>query len=92
LGEPQPASGTMTGVMDTPARWNDAQLDAMRHTQDSVADPVVAALFAGGQVESVNSLMKTLVENDGLPPGALPASVASYLAATSSRKRVDKNG
>ena len=72
----------MTGVMDTPTRWNDAQLDAMRHTQDSVADPVVAALFAAGQIDSVNSLMKTLVENDGLPPGALPASVASYLAAT----------
>ena len=72
----------MTGAMDTPTRWNDAQLDAMRHTQDSVADPVVAALFAAGQVDSVNSLMKTLVENDGLPPGALPASVASYLAAT----------
>jgi ER-bound oxygenase mpaB/B'/Rubber oxygenase, catalytic domain len=68
--------------MDTPTRWSDAQLDAMRHTQDSVADPVVAALFAAGQVDAVNSLMKTLVENDGLPPGALPASVAAYLAAT----------
>jgi hypothetical protein len=68
--------------MDTPTRWNDAQLDAMRHTQDSVADPVVAALFAAGQVDAVNSLMKTLVENDGLPPAALPASVAAYLAAT----------
>jgi hypothetical protein len=68
--------------MDTPARWNDAQLDAMRQTQDPVADPVVAALFAAGQVDAVNSLMKTLVENDGLPPGALPASVADYLAAT----------
>ena len=68
--------------MDTPARWKDAQLDAMRQTQDSVADPVVAALFADGQVAAVNSLMKTLVENDGLPPAALPASVAAYLAAT----------
>ena len=35
--------------MDTP-RWNDAQLDAMRQTQDSVADPVVAALFGAGKV------------------------------------------
>ena len=69
--------------MDTPIRWSDAQLDAMRQTQDSVADPVVAALFAAGQVDAVNSLMKTLVENDGLPPAALPASVTAYLAATS---------
>ena len=68
--------------MDTSARWNDAQLDAMRQTQDPVADPVVAALFAAGQVDAVNSLIKTLVENDGLPPAALPASVAAYLAAT----------
>jgi hypothetical protein len=67
--------------MDTP-RWNDAQLDAMRQTQDSVADPVVAALFGAGKVDAVNSLMRTLVENDGLPPGALPASVVDYLAAT----------
>ena len=67
--------------MDTP-RWNDAQLDAMRQTQDPVADPVVAALFADGKVDAVNSLMRTLVENDGLPSGALPASVADYLAAT----------
>ena len=53
----------MTGAMDTSAaRWNDAQLDAMRQTQDVVADPVVAALFAAGQVDAVNSLMKTLVE------------------------------
>jgi ER-bound oxygenase mpaB/B'/Rubber oxygenase, catalytic domain len=72
----------MTGAMDTPARWNDAQLDAMRQTQDIVADPVVAALFAAGQVDAVNSLMKTLVENDGLPPDALPPSVAAYLSAT----------
>jgi hypothetical protein len=68
--------------MDTPARWNDAQLDVMRQTEDPVADPVVAALFAAGQVDAINSLMKTLVENDGLPPAALPASVVAYLAAT----------
>src|ERR1035441_7239719 len=74
-----PASGTMTGAMDTP-RWNDVQLDAMRQTQDPVADPVVAALFAAGKVDAVNSLMRTLVENDGLPPGALPASASSRCA------------
>ncbi len=73
----------MTGAMDTSTRWSDAQLDAMRQTQDAVADPVVAALFAAGQVDAVNSLMKTLVENDGLPPDALPPSVAAYLSAIS---------
>ena len=72
----------MTGAMEPSARWNDAQLDAMRQTQDPVADPVVAAIFAAGQVNAVNSLMQTLVENDGLPPDALPANVAAYLAAT----------
>ena len=72
----------MTGAMEPSARWNDAQLDAMRQAQDPVADPVVAAIFAAGQVNAVNSLMQTLVENDGLPPDALPANVAAYLAAT----------
>ena len=72
----------MTGAMEPSARWNDAQLDAMRQAQDPVADPVVAAIFAAGQVNAVNSLMQTLVENDGLPPDVLPANVAAYLAAT----------
>ena len=45
----------MTGAMDTPTRWSDAQLDAMRQTQDVVADPVVAALVAAGQVDAVNA-------------------------------------
>src|ERR1039457_1725217 len=71
----------MTGAMEPSARWNDAQLDAMRQTQDPVADPVVAAIFAAGQVNAVDSLLQTLVENDGLPPDALPANVAAYLAA-----------
>src|SRR5260370_1916050 len=75
----------MTGAMDTSTRWSDAQLDAMRQTQDAVADPVVAALFAAGQVDAVNSLMKTLVENDGLPPDALPPSVAPYLPPKTAR-------
>src|SRR5260370_40400718 len=73
----------MTGAMDTSTRWSDAQLDAMRQTQDAEADPVVPALFAAGQVGAVNSVMKTLVENDGLPPDALPPSVAAYLSAIS---------
>jgi hypothetical protein len=63
-------------------RWPDSLLDAMRQQQDPPADRLVAELFAAGQVESVNGLMRSLVENDGLAPEHLPANVREYLAGS----------
>jgi hypothetical protein len=67
---------TTTGA---PSRWSDAQLEAMRQQQDPPADAVVAQLFATGEVDAVNALMKTLSTNDVLPPDSLPVSVRDFL-------------
>jgi len=66
----------------TGSLWPDTQLDAMRQQQDPPADALIAALFAGGQVDAVNQLMKTLSTNDVLPPESLPSSVRDFLTAT----------
>lgn len=66
----------------TTTHWTDAFLDEMRELGDPPADAVVAELFAGGEVDAVNALMKTLVRNDGLPPEKLPQVVRDYLAST----------
>jgi ER-bound oxygenase mpaB/B'/Rubber oxygenase, catalytic domain len=63
-------------------RWSDALLDAARQQTDPPADRVVAELFATGEAVAVNGLMRTLVENDGLPPDALPPVVRDYLASS----------
>ena len=74
--------GAMATTPITGSLWPDAQLDAMRHQQDPPADVLIAALFAGGQVDAVNQLMKTLSTNDVLPPASLPSSVRDFLTAT----------
>jgi hypothetical protein len=66
----------------TAATWTDDFLDEMREVGDAPADAVVAAIFAGGEVDAVNKLMKTLVRNDGVPAKQLPPEVRDYLAAT----------
>ena len=45
-----------------------------------MADQVVGDLFAAGKVDSVNALMRTLVQNDGIPADQLPPAVHDYLA------------
>jgi hypothetical protein len=63
--------------------WTDALLDAKRHRGDPLADAVIAEVFAKGEREAVNTLMNSLVRNDGLPPEQLPQVVRDYLAQTS---------
>lgn len=63
--------------------WTDALLDAKRHRGDPLADAVITELFDKGEREAVNTLMTTLVRNDGLPPEQLPPIVRDYLAQTS---------
>lgn len=70
-------------------QWDDAMLDAKRMRGDPEADAVIAALHARGQVEKVNTLMSTLVRNDGLPSHLLPPEVLDYLAQTSAIPIVD---
>lgn len=63
-------------------RWNDEGLAAQRMVGDPVADAVIDELFADGGTSVVNQLMRTLVENDGLPPEQLPPIVRDYLQST----------
>jgi hypothetical protein len=70
----------MSTVPASSARWSDSLLDSMRQVQDPPADQIVSALFAAGQIESVNDLMRALVRNDGLPADQLPPSVRDFLA------------
>lgn len=62
------------------ARWSNEFLDSMRQVGDAAADGVVQELFLKGDVDAVNSLMMTLVRNDGLPSAELPEVVRDYLA------------
>ncbi|MDQ6758496.1 MAG: DUF2236 domain-containing protein [Acidobacteriota bacterium] len=59
---------------------SDAFLDSMREVGDPLADNAVGELFAGGDLKAVNSVMRTLVENDQPPPEALPPVIRDYLA------------
>jgi hypothetical protein len=73
----------MATTIGAPSRWSDAQLDAMRHHQDPPADALVSELFAKGEVDAVNALMKTLSTNGVLPPNALPTSVRDFIESSS---------
>ena len=65
--------------MSTPSRWPDELLDRMRETGDPPADQAVAQLFAVGQIQAVNAMMQTLVENDDLVPANMPQVIRDYL-------------
>ncbi|PWT99427.1 MAG: DUF2236 domain-containing protein [Terriglobia bacterium] len=72
----------MATLPQSQSRWTNAFLDPMRQTGDPLADQAVGQVFAGGNIQSVNGLMQTLVENDGLVPESLPAAIRDYLAAS----------
>ena len=57
---------------------SDDFLDSMREVGDPLGDNAVG-LFASGDVNALNGLMKTLVENDQPPPEALPPVIRDYL-------------
>ena len=74
----------MTEIRSLPKeRWSTEFLDSMRKQGDPEADAVIRALFAEGEVNAVNTLMETLVKNDGLPSPLLPKVVRDYLVETS---------
>lgn len=62
--------------------WTDEFLDQMRHEGDPPADTVIQTLFEQGNLDVVNDLMRTLVENDDMPSGDLPEIVRDYLEST----------
>jgi ER-bound oxygenase mpaB/B'/Rubber oxygenase, catalytic domain len=62
--------------------WTDNVLDPMRQVTDPLADAVVAEAFQQGQADAVNTLMRTLIENDDLPSDQLPQGIREYLATS----------
>jgi ER-bound oxygenase mpaB/B'/Rubber oxygenase, catalytic domain len=62
--------------------WTDHVLDPMRQVTDPLADAVVAEAFQQGQADAVNTLMRTLIENDDLPSDQLPQGIREYLATS----------
>jgi hypothetical protein len=65
-----------------PSLWTQDFMDEMRTKMDPLADAVIERLFTEHQVEGVNRLMRTLVENDDLPSDRLPPYVVEYLIRT----------
>ena len=63
-------------------KWTDSFLDEMRELGDPPADAAVELLFEQEQVQSVNKLMKLLVQNDMPPPEALPLAARRYFDET----------
>jgi ER-bound oxygenase mpaB/B'/Rubber oxygenase, catalytic domain len=59
-------------------------LTSQRLVGDPVADQVVAEMFAHGTsgVETINGLLRDLVDNDDVPSLSLPAPVREYFVAT----------
>jgi hypothetical protein len=62
--------------------WTDAFLDSMRRVGDPPADAAILSLFSAGDVDAVNTLMRNLVTNEGVPPEALPDAVNTFLGTT----------
>jgi hypothetical protein len=63
--------------------WTGAFLDEMREQGDVLADAAVAQLFDAGEVGAVDTLFRSLVVDDGIPPQGLPQVIVDYLAQTS---------
>lgn len=66
----------------TTGRWTSQSLLAMRQVGDPGADAVIAELFRVGDIALVNTLMRTLVRNEGLPSPLLPEPVRAFLAGS----------
>ena len=63
-------------------QYTDETLNALRQEGDPLADAVIAALVAGGEIESVSATLRHLQTNDEPIPADLPLVVQAYLRAT----------
>jgi hypothetical protein len=71
------------------ALWTDAFLDRQRLAADPLADAVIAAIHARGDLEAVNRLMQGLVTDDGVPSARLDPAVRDYLEQVDRIPRAD---
>lgn len=63
-------------------RWNDSILEPMRQVGDPLADEVIAQVIHKHEIEKVNQIFLSLVENDDIVPDDMPPEVNEYLQET----------
>jgi hypothetical protein len=63
-------------------RWDDAFLESMRQVGDPLADEVMTAVIDKHEIEKVNQIFRSLVENDDIVPEEMPPEVNEYLQQT----------
>lgn len=63
-------------------RWSSAVLAPFRHRTDPVADEVVARIYQGGDLASINALLRSILENDDPIPPGLPPEARAFFDAT----------
>ena len=64
-------------------RWNQSLLDGMRHLADPLADQVITDILDLHDLETINRMMRSLVDNDEIVSEHMPAPVLKYLEQTS---------
>lgn len=65
-------------------RFDNATLERMRAVCDPLADDLVAPLLDDADGARIRALLRSLVDNDQVPPSGLPIDVTDYLDQTSS--------
>ncbi|MFY0530453.1 hypothetical protein ACN28I_47205 [Archangium gephyra] len=64
-------------------RWTDAPLEPSRLIGGPVADPVITAVFANNEAETVNRMLRSIEANEHIVPAEMPDGVEDYLNQTS---------
>lgn len=76
------SSGKMRGELEMTNRWSRSWLDKMRLETDPLADQVIADIVKKHDLDRVNLMMRSLVDNDEIVPEHMPAPVLDYLEQT----------
>ena len=66
----------------TSPQWDVQFLQSMRRIGDPVADPVIASVVDQHQIDKVNVILRSLIENDDIVTEHMPLAVHEYLKDT----------
>jgi len=67
---------------ENPAKWTPEFFEQMRQKGDPYADKVIASVYAESQLEAVNKLLVSLIQNDQPVSEELPPIVREYFEKT----------
>lgn len=77
-------------------RYTDEYLEALRYEGDPVPDRIIAELDRDGQIDAVNRILRTLIQNNQVVPEELPDNIEfwlrdeGHLPAWADRDRLDR--